>query len=356
MHSNRRDERAHAVPSNFRKHGMARPRFLPDNFTLMLIATVLLASFLPAYGSVARGLEWAAMGVIFMLFFLHGAKLSRQAIWAGISHWRLHLLVTAITFVVFPLLGWGLRPVLEPLLTPDLYLGVLFLCTLPATVQSAVTLTAVARGNMPAAICSASGSTLMGIVLTPLLVGLLLSQTANSSDPLQAMGRIALQLLLPFALGHGLRPWVSPFLQRHAARIKGLDQTSILLVVYSAFSASVVAGLWTRIPPLALGVLVLVCGLLLALSMGISVWLARRLGFSTEDEVAIIFCGSQKSLVSGVPMAKVLFAPSVMGGMVLPLMIFHPMQLMVAAWVAGRYARRPVTAEAPSAAPTPAKA
>ncbi|MEG1455902.1 MAG: bile acid:sodium symporter, partial [Comamonas sp.] len=145
-------------------------------------------------------------------------------------------------------------------------------------------------------------------------------------------------------------------LQRHAARIKGLDQTSILLVVYSAFSASVVAGLWTRIPPLALGVLVLVCGLLLALSMGISVWLARRLGFSTEDEVAIIFCGSQKSLVSGVPMAKVLFAPSVMGGMVLPLMIFHPMQLMVAAWVAGRYARRPADTEAPSAAAAPAKA
>lgn len=333
---------------------MARPRFLPDNFTLMLVATVLLSSFLPVYGSAARVLEWVTVGVIFMLFFLHGAKLSRQAIWAGISHWRLHLLVTAITFVIFPLLGWGLRPVLEPLLTPDLYLGVLFLCTLPATVQSAVTLTAIARGNMPAAICSASGSTLMGIVLTPLLVGLLLSQTASSSDPLQAMGRIALQLLLPFVLGHALRPWVSPFLQRHAARIKGIDQTSILLVVYSAFSASVVAGLWSRIPPLALLALVLVCGVLLALSMGLSVWLARRFGFSREDEVAIVFCGAQKSLVSGVPMAKVLFAPSVMGGIVLPLMIFHPMQLLVSAWIAGRYARR-----APDAAPAaeaPAKA
>ncbi|WP_315126976.1 bile acid:sodium symporter family protein [Comamonas antarctica] len=335
---------------------MARPRFLPDNFTLMLVATVLLSSFLPVYGSVARGLEWVTVGVIFMLFFLHGAKLSRQAIWAGISHWRLHLMVTAITFVVFPLLGWGLRPVLEPLLTPDLYLGVLFLCTLPATVQSAVTLTAIARGNMPAAICSASGSTLMGIVLTPLLVGLLLAQTATSSDPLQAMGRIALQLLLPFALGHLLRPWVSPFLQRHAARIKGIDQSSILLVVYSAFSASVVAGLWSRIPPLALAALVLVCALLLALSMGLSIWLARRFGFSKEDEVAIVFCGAQKSLVSGVPMAKVLFAPSVMGGIVLPLMIFHPMQLLVSAWLAGRYARRAPDPALAAETPAPAKA
>lgn len=335
---------------------MARPRFLPDNFTLMLVATVLLSSFLPVYGSAARVLEWVTVGVIFMLFFLHGAKLSRQAIWAGISHWRLHLLVTAITFVIFPLLGWGLRPVLEPLLTPDLYLGVLFLCTLPATVQSAVTLTAIARGNMPAAICSASGSTLMGIVITPLLVGLLLAQTTTSSDPLQAMGKIALQLLLPFALGHGLRPWVSPFLQRHAARIKGIDQTSILLVVYSAFSASVVAGLWSRIPPLALLALVLVCGLLLAIAMGLSIFLARRFGFSREDEVAIVFCGSQKSLVSGVPMAKVLFAPSVMGGIVLPLMIFHPMQLLVSAWLAGRYARRASDATLPAEPQAPVKA
>ena len=335
---------------------MARPRFLPDNFTLMLLGTVLVSSFLPVYGQAARVLEWVTVGVIFFLFFLHGAKLSRQAIWAGISHWRLHLLVTAITFIVFPLLGWALRPVLEPMLTPDLYLGVLFLCTLPATVQSAVTLTAIARGNMPAAICSASGSTLMGIVITPLLVGLLLAQTATSSDPLQAMGRIAMQLLLPFALGHFLRPWVSPFLQRHAKRLKGLDQSSILLVVYSAFSASVVAGLWSRIPLAALGALVLVCALLLALSMGLSAWLARRFGFSKEDEITIVFCGAQKSLVSGVPMAKVLFEPSVMGGIVLPLMIFHPLQLMVSAWVAGRYAQRPVDAALPGEAAAPVKA
>ncbi|MCT9811760.1 bile acid:sodium symporter [Acidovorax sp. Be4] len=333
---------------------MARPRFLPDNFTLMLIGTVLLASVLPVYGSFVRPLELITIGVIFFLFFLHGAKLSRPAIWAGISHWRLHLLVTAITFVVFPVMGWALRPVLEPLLTPDLYLGVLFLCTLPATVQSAVTLTAVARGNMPAAICSASGSTLMGIVITPLLVGLLLSHTATSSDPLQAMGRIALQLLLPFALGHGLRPWVGPFLQRHAKRMKGLDQSSILLVVYSAFSASVVAGLWSKIPPAALAILVLVCALLLALSMGLSAWLARRFGFSKEDEITIVFCGAQKSLVSGVPMAKVLFEPSLMGVIVLPLMIFHPMQLMLSAWVAGRYAQRQSPAE--PVAPVPIKA
>ncbi|MBP7351808.1 MAG: bile acid:sodium symporter, partial [Comamonas sp.] len=142
---------------------MSRPRFLPDNFTLMLMATVALASFFPASGVPAQWLNTATTVVIVLLFFLHGAKLSRPAILAGIGHWRLHLVITAITFVAFPILGWSLRPLLEPLVTPDLYLGILFLCTVPATVQSAIALTALARGNMPAAICSASGSTLLGI-------------------------------------------------------------------------------------------------------------------------------------------------------------------------------------------------
>ena len=333
---------------------MARPRFLPDNFTLLLIATVLLASVLPVRGALAHGLEGVTAAVVALLFFQHGAKLSRPAIWAGISHWRLHMLVTAITFAVFPLLGWALRPLLEPLLTADLYLGLLFLCTLPATVQSAVTLTVVARGNVPAAICSASGSTLMGIVITPLLVGLLLSQTASGSDPLQAIGRISLQLLLPFALGHMLRPQVAPWLQRHAGSTKWFDQGSILLVVYCAFSASVVAGLWQRMPAVALAALVLVCALLLALSMGLSVWLARRLGFSKEDEITIVFCGAQKSLVSGVPMAKVLVPVATVGGIVLPLMIFHPLQLMVSAVIAASYARRSPGADAHASAPAKA--
>lgn len=320
---------------------MARSRFLPDNFTLALLTTVALASVQPAAGGVARFFEGLTVAAVGLLFFLHGAKLSRQAIVAGLSHWRLHLVVVASTFVLFPLLGWVLRPVLQPLVTPDLYLGVLFLCALPATVQSAIAFTAMARGNMPAAICSASASTLLGIVITPLLTGLLLSRTAAAQhDALDSIGRIMLQLFVPFIAGHLLRPWIGGLTQRHAPVLKFVDQGAILLVVYTAFSAAVVEGLWHQMPLPALAGLLVVCAVILALALCFTTWLSRRLGFSKEDEVTIVFCGSKKSLASGVPMAKVLFAAHAVGAMVLPLMVFHQMQLMVCAVLAQRYARR----------------
>lgn len=326
---------------------MARSRFLPDNFTLALLGTVTLASLLPARGVAAQALEGLTVAAVALLFFLHGAKLSRDAIVAGLSHWRLHLVVVATTFVLFPLLGWALRPVLQPLVTPGLYTGILYLCVLPATVQSAIAFTAMARGNMPAAICSASASTLLGIVITPLLVGLVLPDVpaqggSAQPDTLASIGRITLQLLVPFVAGHLLRPWIGNFVKQRAAVLKFVDQGSILLVVYTAFSAAVVEGLWGQLPLPALMGLVLVCAVLLAMALISTTWAARRLGFSKEDEITIVFCGSKKSLASGVPMAKVLFASHAVGAVVLPLMVFHQMQLMVCAVLAQRYAQRPV--------------
>lgn len=322
---------------------MARSRLLPDNFTLALVATVTLASLLPASGAVGAFFEKATVGVVALLFFMHGAKLSREAVIAGIGHWRLHLLVVASTFILFPVLGLVLRPVLQPLVTPELYTGVLFLCVLPATVQSAIAFTAVARGNMAAAICSASASTLLGIVITPLLVGVVLPQASGTvqQDVLGSIGRIMLQLMLPFVAGHLLRPWIGGFISRHAATLKYVDQGSVLLVVYTAFSAAVVGGLWRELPLPALAGLLVVCAVILGLALTATTWLARRLGFSKEDEITIVFCGSKKSLVSGVPMAKVLFPSEAAGAIVLPLMVFHQMQLMVCAVLAQRYARRP---------------
>ncbi|MBF6630307.1 MAG: bile acid:sodium symporter [Comamonas sp.] len=321
---------------------MSFTKYLPDRFTCLLMGAVIVASFFPARGSVSEVLSYLASGVIFLLFFLHGIKLSRPAIWEGIGHWRLHLLVTAMTFAFFPVVGWALQPVLEPAFGHELYMGVLFLCAVPATVQSAITLTALAKGNMPAAICSASGSTLMGILLTPLLVGVLMRiQVASGSEGmLHSIGKIAVQLFLPFLLGHLLRPWLAPVLQKHAKPVKALDQSAILLVVYSAFSGAVLGGIWDKVPLPNLLMLIALCAVILALSMGMCVLASRRLGFSTEDEVAVLFCGAQKSLVSGVPMAKVMFAAPAVGLMILPLMIYHPMQLMVSAVVAGRYGRR----------------
>jgi sodium/bile acid cotransporter 7 len=315
---------------------MQRPPFLPDNFTLALVATVTLASLLPASGATAHGFETLTTVAIGLLFFLHGAKLSREAVIAGATHWRLHLLVLASTFVVFPLLGLALKPLLAPLVTPDLYLGILFLCCLPATVQSAIAFTSMARGNIPAAVCSASAS-------TPVLVGMVVvPHGSGGGASFDSIGKIMLQLMAPFIAGQLLRTWIGGWIKKRAAVLKFVDQGSILLVVYTAFSAAVVEGLWKQMPATAvLGVLA-VCAVLLAAALTLTTWTARRLGFSKEDEITIVFCGSKKSLASGIPMAKVLFASSAVGAIVLPLMLFHQMQLMVCAVLAQRYARRAV--------------
>jgi sodium/bile acid cotransporter 7 len=330
---------------------MARSRLLPDNFTIYLVCTVVLASLLPASGVFATGLGFATTVAVSLLFFLHGAKLSREAILGGIGHWRLHLVVTGCTFVLFGLLGWALRPVLEPLVTPELYIGILYLCALPSTVQSAIALVSMARGNIPAAVCAASASTLMGVVLTPLVLGLLLAgQTGDTAmgNPLEAAGRIGMQLLLPFLAGHLLRPWLVGFLKQRAGVVKFVDQGSILLVVYAAFSRAVIEGLWNQVPLSALLGLLVVCAVLLGLVLTLTTWGSRRLGFSKEDEITIVFCGSTKSLISGVPMAKVLFAAHVAGAIVLPLMLFHQLQLMVCALLSQRYSQRAETPAAPA--------
>ncbi|WP_295988267.1 bile acid:sodium symporter family protein [uncultured Variovorax sp.] len=321
---------------------MSRPRFLPDNFTLALLSVVTLASLLPASGRVAHFFEGLTTVAIGLLFFLHGAKLSREAIVNGLMHWRLHLLVFASTFVLFPVLGLVLKPILLPLVTPELYTGVLYLCVLPATVQSAIAFTAMARGNMPAAICSASASTLLGVFITPVLVNLVVLPSGGhaASSSLDSIGRILLQLMVPFAAGHLLRPLIGKWIQRRAAVLKFVDQGSILLVVYTAFSAAVIEGLWKQVPVHALVGLLVVCAVVLGLALCLTTLLARKLGFDTEDEITIVFCGSKKSLASGIPMAKVLFASHAVGAIVLPLMLFHQMQLMVCAVLAQRYARR----------------
>lgn len=320
---------------------MTRPRYLPDNFTLALLGSIGLASFLPVRGYAAQGFEWLTTAAIALLFFLHGAKLSRAAVVAGMSHWRLHVLVFACTFVLFPILGLLLKPLFGIVLTPDLAVGMLFLCTLPATVQSAIAFTAMARGNVAAAVCSASASSLLGVFITPLLVSwLVVSGGVSGTGNLDAVGRIMLQLLLPFVLGQLLQPWIGDFVRRHASGLKLVDQGSILLVVYTAFSAAVIEGLWQQVPLPTLLSLAVTCCVLLALSLAMTTWASRALGFNKEDEVAIVFCGSKKSLASGVPMAKVLFAAHTVGVMLLPIMLFHQIPLMVCAVLAQRYAKR----------------
>ncbi|MFJ2446719.1 bile acid:sodium symporter family protein [Pseudomonas sp. NPDC087626] len=322
---------------------MTRPRFLPDNFTLTLIGVVLLASLLPVSGQAAVGFGWLTNGAIALLFFLHGAKLSRESIIAGAGHWRLHLLVFGLTFVLFPLVGLALKPLLSPMVGNELYMGMLYLCALPATVQSAIAFTSLARGNIPAAICSAAASSLFGIFLTPLLVALLLNVHGDGGSTVDAILKISLQLLLPFVAGQIARRWVGAWVGRNKHWLKFVDQGSILLVVYGAFSEAVNEGLWQQIPLWELAGLVLACCIVLALVLIAATLLGKAFGFNQEDRITILFCGSKKSLATGVPMAQVLFAGSTIGLLILPLMLFHQIQLMVCAVLAQRYAKRPET-------------
>lgn len=319
-------------------------RFLKiDRFTFLLMVSVMVATVLPAHGRGMPVAQIVTSMAIGLLFFLHGARLSRQAIIAGATHWRLHLLIFSCTFILFPLLGVMSRPILEPMLTPDLYKGILYLCVLPATVQSAIAFTSVARGNIPAAICSASSSSILGIFITPMLVSLLITDGAATSDPqlaLDAIWNITLQLLVPFALGHFSRPFTAGFIGNHGSLMKFVDQGSILLVVYVAFSAAVNEGLWNQTPPTALLLLVLISTVLLAIVLLLTASIGKLMGFSLEDRITLVFCGSKKSLASGLPMAQVLFAGQAVGAIVLPLIIFHQIQLMVCAFIAARLSGR----------------
>jgi len=227
---------------------MARPRFLPDNFTLSLVGTVALASFLPARGIFAPIFSHLTTLAIVILFFLHGAKLSREALVAALTHWRLHVSILCSTFIVFPLLAIVLKPVLLPLVTPALYVGVMYTCMLPSTVQSSIALTSIAKGNVPAAVCAASASSVLGIFITPLLAGLILQTHGGGGNALHMIGSIVLQLLVPFAAGQIARTWIGEWVGRHRGMLKIVDNSSIILTVYSAFSAAVIGGLWHQIP------------------------------------------------------------------------------------------------------------
>ncbi len=311
-----------------------------DRYSLAILATVALASLLPAAGIFAVWLGWIVKGAIALLFFLHGAKLSRAAILAGLSNWKLHLTVVAATFVLFPLLGLGFAALSGLFLPAILATGMLFLALLPSTVQSSIAFTSIARGNVPAAVCAASFSNFAGIFITPLLTALLIGASGSSGDTLTSVEAIIVQLLLPFLAGHFSRPLTARFIDRHKGLVSYLDRGSILLVVYAAFSAAIVDGLWGQVAPWQLAALIALCAAMLAVVLTIVAFAARRLGFDRADRATILFCGSKKSLASGVPMAGVLFPAAVVGPVILPLMIFHQLQLLACAAIAQRLSRQ----------------
>lgn len=317
-----------------------------EPFILAILAAVVVAAVLPATGGAATALGWVTTVGIAVLFFLYGARLEPRELLAGVKHWRLHSVVLAATFLLFPALGLLGRWALTPVLGEPLAAGFLFLTLVPSTVQSSITFVAIARGHVSAAVVSASVSNLLGVVITPLLVFALMTRDGSVVITWDSVGKIALQLLLPFVLGQLLRRWVLPVTTR-IKRLALFDKSVIVLIVYAAFSDGVADGIWSRVGPTQLVWLIAACCVLLAVVLGLTALLSRALGFPDRDKRVVQFCGSKKSLATGLPMAAVLFVGQPVGLLVLPLMLFHQIQLIVCAWLAGHYGRAEGT-EAPA--------
>ncbi|MCD9121400.1 MULTISPECIES: bile acid:sodium symporter family protein [Cupriavidus] len=316
---------------------------LIDGFVLIMLTAIAVALAAPELGTGDGPLHLGlvtSLGVA-LVFFLHGAALSRDKLVAGAKHWRLHTFVQVFTYVVFPLIGAALMFGLRDQLPADLLLGVFFLCALPSTVSSSVAMTSMARGNVPGAIFNATISGLIGMALTPLLMGLVISASGASMPLGKALTGVALQLLLPFALGQLARPVIGGWLGRHKAITSKIDRGVIVLIVYSSFCDATAEGLWHQYSWQTIAAVMGLAAVLLFAILATTTFVARRLGFAIEDEITAVFCGSKKSLANGIPMAKILFAGHpALGLLVLPLMVYHQLQLIVCSVMASRYANR----------------
>lgn len=317
-------------------------RFLPDRFVILMLAAVSLAFLFPQLGrsdGVLRLGQVTQLGIA-MIFLLHGANLAPENLVAGIRNWKLHLLIQGTTFLVFPIVGLGLYIGLHGLLPDSLRLGFFFLAALPSTISSAVAMTALAQGNVPVAVFNATLSGLLGLILTPAMVSVVTASGMAQFSLIEAMADIAMTLLLPFALGQLVRPLIKGFLTRHKRFVSVFDRSIILLIVFSSFATSTANGIWSRFSGMEFGLTLAVVLCLLCMAFGFTMFAARRMGLDQADEAAIVFCGSTKSLANGAPIAQILFAGSpVLGVMLLPLLLYHQLQLMGCAILAQRYAK-----------------
>ncbi len=319
-----------------------RKRLGLDNFLLFLLVMILLAYLWPHLGEENGPLpleEVTTYGVA-LIFFFYGLRLSPAKLKAGLSDWRLHLVVQLSTFLLFPLLVWAAHLTAGREDNQLLWLGAFYVAALPSTVSSSVVMVSIAGGNIPSAIFNASISSLVGVFLTPLWMGLFTStSSAAEMDLTSVILKLMLQVMLPVALGVALHKRFGDFAEAQKSRLRLFDQTIILLIVYSSFCDSFARDMFAGFSATDLLLLgAAMVGLFLLVTVLIY-WLSKGLGFSRENQITAIFCGSKKSLVHGTVMSKVLFpGANAVGIVLLPLMLYHALQLIVASIIAQRMA------------------
>ena len=307
-------------------------RIFPDRFVPVLLATILLASLLPVRGAavpIAQGLSTAA---IVFLFFLNGVRLPRDEVLHGIRNWKLQGAALAFCFGGMALLGLAAQAATAPLLPATLALGFLFLGILPSTVQSATAASSLAGGNVAASVVAAAVLNLVGVALSPLLFALLAGSAGEIHA--QAVLRIVSILLLPFIAGQLVQRWLRPWVLARRGLATLMDRTAIAIAVYVAFSAAVVAGIWTLLDGREVGVVLAAVAMLLALSFGGAWALGGLLRLARPDRITLLFSGAQKSIAVGAPLAATLFPPAIAGMVLVPILVYHMAQLILSAWIA----------------------
>ena len=318
-------------------------KFKFDWFLKGMVAAVILAFVWPepgAQGGFLRPDLLNKLGIA-LVFFLNGLGLSLASLRDGAARWRVHLLIQTSTFVVFPLLGLGFLKLSDHWMSPDLQLGFFYLCALPSTVSSSVALTVAARGNVPVALFNATLSSLIGVVVTPLWMAWAMGHEGVNF----AVGPVVVNLIawvvLPLVAGQAARPLLSGWARRHKPRIQIVDRLTILMLVYTSFSDSVQQGVWTQYGLAVLLEAIACTTLLFFVVLAITSQASRRLKLSDEDRIAAIFCGSKKTLASGVPMAHLIFgANPALGLILIPIMMYHPLQLAICGVLAQRWGAR----------------
>jgi sodium/bile acid cotransporter 7 len=308
-------------------------------FFFLMIGTIFIAWLFPPLGVAESPLHLPAIAGygVSVIFFFYGAKLSPENIVNGLSKWRLHLMVQLSTFVLFPVTIVLLRLIFEDYFTSLIGMGIFYLAALPSTVTSSVVMVSIARGNIAAAIFNASVSSILGIFITPLLMSSVLEKSTSGFDISHTIIHLCLQVLLPVVLGlflhHKLGKWVT----HYKTTLRNFDQAIILLIVYTSFCESFAGQMFDNF---SLSEIFILGGMMLTLFLVIfslmdllSIWMK----FKREDRITVIFCGSKKSLVQGAVMGKVIFPDqAILGVVLLPLMVYHALQLLVGSTIAKR--------------------
>lgn len=314
-----------------------------DGFLLMLVAVIILAYFFPSFGVMEKpfSLEQITNYGLTLIFFFYGLRLSFGKLHAGLSNWRMHLVIQLTTFLFFPLVVILFKSLFTSQDTQMLWLGTFFLASLPSTVSSSVVMVSIAGGNLPAAIFNATISSIIGIFITPVWMSLFLAGNTKNFDIKTILLKLMLEVLLPFVIGVALNRWLGNFAEANRKKLRYFDQTVILLIVYTAFCHSFTLNIFSSYTIANLLLLTAAMAALFGSSYVFVIIIGKILKFNREDMVTVMFCGSKKSLVHGSLMSKVLFPDlSVAGIILLPIMIYHALQLIAASIIARRFAQQ----------------